>query len=194
MAIITPHFRVSYPKVFKAEMNKLSKKMEFSVQALFPKGCDLSELKKAAKDAIIDEWGEDEKKWPANLRTPFRDQGDREKTDEKTGQKYMPPGYEKGAVYLNLRSNQKPQLLNARKEEIVDESDFYAGCWARASVNVSTYSQGGNCGVNFYLNNLQKVKEGEPLGGRTKAEHDFAPIETEDGAGPSGTSATSLFS
>lgn len=192
-SIVTPYFRVSYPSVFEKKLNKLSGKMEYSVVALFPKGADLSAMKKAAQEAIADQWGTDEKKWPKNLRNPFRKHEEKTYVDEATGQERFPDGMEAGGIFLNLKSEKnKPQVLDAQKNEILDPSDFYAGCWARASVNAYAYQHpSGNCGVNFGLNNLQKWKEGDPLGSRTRAQDDFAPIE---GAGPAGGgTAAGLF-
>ncbi len=37
--------------------------------------------------------------------------------------------------------------------------------------------EGIKFGVGIYLNNLQKVSDGDSLTGRTTAEDDFAPIE-----------------
>jgi hypothetical protein len=175
--VLTPKFRVSYPNVFQPKFNELSKKNEYSLVALFPKGADLSMLKLAAQAAIEEKWGKDKKKWPPNLRTPFRDQGDRAKTDEETGKEFLPAGYEKGNAYLNLKSTSRPGLVDENVEEIIDSSQFYAGCWARATVSVYAYDQAGNKGVNFGLQNIQKVAEGDALSGKTKAQDDFAPIE-----------------
>jgi len=60
--VMTPEFRMSFPKLFKAEKNDLNGKMEFSVTALFPKGADLSKLKAAAHAACVKKWGADPKK------------------------------------------------------------------------------------------------------------------------------------
>lgn len=187
----TPHFRVSYPKVFRPELNKLSKKEEFSVVALFPKGADLSVLKKAAQDACEKEWGADKTKWPPGLRSPFRDQGERIKA-AIAEEKAPPAGYEDGAIYLNLKSKNKPGVVDQNVQDIIVESDFYAGCWARATVFAQAYAQAGNKGVSFYLQNVQKVKEGEPLGGKVAPQNDFAPIEGTASTGPV-NSASDLF-
>lgn len=187
--VLTPVFRVSYPNVFKPKHNDLSGKDEYSLVALFPKGADLTPLKKAAEEAVIKKWGENKAKWPKKLKLPFRDQADREKEDENTGKKFLPPGYEAGAVYMNLKSSQRPGVVNQKVEDIIEESEFYAGCWARATINAYAYDQAGNQGVAFGLGNIQKVKEGDPFGGRTKATDDFAPIAGAE----AGTTASDLF-
>ena len=169
--ILTPPFRVSFPNVFKPKRNELSGKDEYSIVALFPKDADLTSLKKAAEAAITEKWGPDKTKWPKNLRSPFRDQGERKKDGK------LPSGYEEGAFFLNLKSTQRPGIINQKREDIIDEADFYPGCWARASVRAYAYDNKGNRGVSFGLQNLQKVKDGEPLSGRPKAQDEFEPLE-----------------
>lgn len=189
--INTPEFRVSYPNVFKPKRNDLNGQDEYSVVALFPKGADLSKLKEAAQKAIIDKWGPDKAKWPANLRSPFRDQGERAKVVD--GKRILPAGHEEGAIFLNLKSKQRPGVVDQNVQDILDESQFYAGCFARASVKAFAYDQKGNRGVAFGLGNIQKIRDGEPLGNRAKPEQDFAPIQTEQTAASTG-SATDIFS
>lgn len=191
MSVMTPNFRVSYPNVLKAKKNELNGQDEYSLVALFPKRTDLSALKKAALEAAIEKFGEDQKKWPT-MRTPFRDQSEKAKMDEATGKKVLPQGHEDGAFFINLKSKQKPGVVNERVEDIINEADFYAGCWARATVNAYGYDNKGNRGVAFGLQHVQKVKDGDPLGSRVKVQDAFTPIE---GAGASAGSgdATSLF-
>lgn len=191
-SVTTPHFRVSYPNVFRPKKNELNGKDEYSVVALFPKGADLSALKAAAQAAIEAKWGTDKAKWPANLRSPFRDQGEKAKVDEITGKKTLPAGHEEGAIFMNLKSSQRPGVVDQNVQDIIEDSQFYAGCWARASINAYAYDNKGNRGVSFGLGNLQKVKDGDPIAGRTKPQDDFAPIEGLAGSSPA-AGATSIF-
>lgn len=187
----TPEFRVSYPSVFKARKNDLNGKDEYSVVALFKKGQDLTQLKAAAQKAITDKWGPDKAKWPANLRSPFRDQAERAK--DVDGKRVLPAGHEEGAIFLNLKSAQRPGVVDQNVQDILDESQFYAGCYARASINAYAYDQKGNRGVAFGLGNIQKMRDGEPLGNRAKPEQDFAPIPVDNAVASTGSS-TDIFS
>lgn len=183
--LVTPVGRVSYPQVFTAKKNDLNGKDEYSLVLLFDKGADLSALKAAAAAAVIKKWGEDKTKWPANIRTPFRDQGERMKDGK------LPLGYEAGSIFITLKSSQRPGLVDQNVQDIIEQADFYAGCYARCTVGVYAYDQKGNRGVSFGLGNIQKVKDGDPLGGgRTKPQDDFAPIE---GLAVSSSDATGLF-
>lgn len=173
MKVLTPKFRVSFPNVFKAKVNNLSGEEEFSLVALFPKDADLTFLKAAAKEAIVEKWGADKSKWPKLLRNPLRDQADKMKEG------VLPAGHEEGAMFLNLKTKQRPGIVNENMEDIIDSSEFYPGCYARASVNAYAYDQKGNRGVAFGLSNIQKMGDGESLGGRSTPEQDFAPVATD---------------
>lgn len=175
-AVMTPVFRVSYPNVFTPRKNDLNGKDEYSLVALFKKGEDLTKLRAAATAAIVKKWGENKNKWPKKMRSPFRDQAEREKENDD-GQMVMPEGYEKGAFFLNLKSTRKPGCINQKNEPIIDGEEFYAGCWARATVVAFAYDNKGNQGVSFGLNNVQKYRDDDPLSSRRKAEEEFSPVE-----------------
>lgn len=188
----TPEFRVAFPAVFQPKLNKLSGKEEFSVVALFPLESELTgdkkvaylagmkKLKVMASEAAVKKFGPDKTKWPPKMRNPFRDQADREKMVD--GKLQMPQGYVKGALYLNLKSTQRPGVVNQQVEDIIDASEFYGGCWAMASVSCYGYDTAGNRGVGFGLGNLQKTRDDKAFGNRTKPQDDFSPVaEPETG-------------
>lgn len=182
--LVTPKFRVSWPNIFEPKINKLSGKPEFSVTALFPKGENCEELRKTATRLVKEMWGEDPKRWPKNLRSPFKDQGSAEKVLED-GTTFLPNGYEKGAVMIAMRSSTRPGLVDRNRKEIIDPEQFYPGCWAIAAVYVSPYEIDGGVsrGISVRLNHLMKWDDGEPFSGRRSAEDAFAAIEgVSDGA------------
>lgn len=162
-SLVTPAFRIAFPNVFVASRNKMSQVDEFSCVALFKKGEDLFQLKKMAQDAAIKKWGDN---LPEVMKSPFRNQSER--------LKYK--GYVDGAIFITLKSKQKPQVVNQDVQEILDQSEIYAGCWCKASVNAYAYDTAGNRGVAFGLGNLQKVKDDDPISSRSNAVDDFAPI------------------
>lgn len=175
---MTPRFRVSFPQVFTSKLNELNGKQEYSIVALFDKTSDLSKLKKAVEDVIAEKWP-NPKTRPSNIRTPFRDQGERAKEIE--GKEVLPSGYTKGAVFCTFKSQQKPGVINQRKETIIDSADFYAGCYAIATVRPYAYDNKGNRGVAFGLGNIMKMAEGDPLTGRSTPEESFAGVVVNEG-------------
>ena len=52
--------------------------------------------------------------------------------------------------------------------------------YGRASINLYAFNSNGNKGIACGLNNLQKIRDGEPLGGKSRAEDDFATADDED--------------
>jgi hypothetical protein len=179
--IITPEFRVSYPHVFRPQKNDLNGKMEYSVVAVFAKATDISALKKAAESVLTEKFGADKAKWPANMRNPFRKCSERWKNVE--GKMVPPAGYEDGdAVFMTLKATEqyKPGIVGPDMQDIIEPKDFYAGCFARASVRPYFYDQKGNKGVSFGLNNVQKLRDGDPLGGSSRPTDDFQAVEGHD--------------
>jgi len=169
--VITPEFRVSFPHVFKAHAFQ-DQEPKFRLTMLFDKAADLSAMKQLASNAAVEKWG---KKIPADLRSPFRDGSEKEDLE----------GYE-GMVFINATSKQKPGVVDENVQDIMDETEFYAGCYARATVTAYAYDAMGNRGVSFGLQNVQKLRDGEPFSGRTKASDDFdavvkpgAPVDNE---------------
>ena len=167
--VLTHEARVSYPYVFEPNKGPNNdQEPKYSLTLLFAKGADLAPLKKAAEEAVREKWGD---KPPKKLKSPFLDQGD-----------YDKPGYEAGCIMVRASSNERPGLVDARVQPIIDPCDFYAGCYCRATLRAFAYDRNGNQGVSFGLQNIQKLRDGERLAGRPKAEEDFQPVEgLEDG-------------
>jgi hypothetical protein len=65
-------------------------------------------------------------------------------------------------------------------QPILDSSEVYSGCYARVSINAFAYNTNGNRGISFGLNHVQKTRDGDFLGGRTRAEDDFEALEDAD--------------
>jgi hypothetical protein len=195
--LLTPPFTVSYPKVFKKEVNKLSGKEEYSLLAVFEPGTDLTPLKKAMEAACAKKFGEDKSKWPKGIRSPIRKNEEKERIDEKTGKTSLPQGMKPGGFFITMKNEkEKPGVFDRANQPIVDPADFYAGCIAHAVVNLSAYNKGGGAGVSVYLQHVQKIKEGEPLGSRVKPENFFSPLEgaeEEFSGSAGGADASSLF-
>ena len=104
------------------------------------------------------------------LKTPLRD-GDVERPDD--------PAYA-GAYFMNANSTTAPGIVDADCQRIIDRSEVYSGVYGRASVNFYAFNSNGNKGIACGLNNLQKIADGTPLGGKSRAEDDFATADDEE--------------
>ena len=168
--VITGKVRLSYVNVFE-----VNDKGKYSTAILIPKSDKATIDKiKAAVDAVKAEpkssqiWGG---KFLASFKTPMRD-GDTDRDVEKN------PEY-KGCYFVNCNSGQKPGVVDAQLNPIMDKSEVYSGCFARVSINFYAYSVDGNKGIAAGLNNVQKLADGDSLSGRARAEDDFTAVEDD---------------
>jgi len=199
----TPPFRVSFPEVFQAKKFDETQKPRYSITALFQpfvigkdsQGNPVTSLKPSGgwgvngSEAENAKWGEawlaiwracnqasiDAFKKPMNdldsavYKKPFH------KGEEKTYSGYGP-----GIVFVNMAATiKRPDVVNVLGETITaDSGAFYAGCWARASVNPYAFANIGK-GIAIGLGNLQKLQDGDRLDAFTSAEEDFGsdPVE-----------------
>ena len=110
-----------------------------------------------------------------NFRSPLRD-GDGEKPN---GGKYGPECA--GCWVLNTSSKRQPGMVDRRNQRIIDPGEIYSGIWAYVDINFACFSVPGNSGIACYINNLQKVRDDEPLGGASARPEDvFAPVYDDD--------------
>lgn len=164
--VLTPEFRVSFPNVFKAKSQFAGQPEKYNCVMLFDKKADLKKMQAAITEVLVDNFGADKTKWPKGLRMPFRD------GDEKEFAGYA------GCVFVNASSMQKPGLVDQRRNDIISEEEFYAGCYARAQLSVFYYDKAGNKGVSFGLMNVQKIRDGERFSGRKDAADVFEDVES----------------
>ena len=177
MKVITgPDTRWSYANVWEAKsINGGAPK--FSVSLIIPKS-DTRTITKI-KTAIEAAYREGEAKLKGNgrtvpplsvLKTPLRD-GDTERPDDEA---YA------DAYFVNANSGTAPGIVDADRNEILNRSEVYSGVYGRASISFYAFNSNGNKGIACGLNNLQKVRDGEPLGGKVSAESDFATDDEDD--------------
>lgn len=145
---------------------------KYSVSAIIPKKdtATVNAIKAAieyAKKESVSKWGG---KVPQNLKLPLRD-GDIDRPDDEA---YA------GCYFLNANSRQAPQVVDRKVQPILDQSEVYSGCYGQISVTFYGYNSNGNRGIAAGLGNIQKLKDGESLGGRVNAAEEFESIEDDD--------------
>ena len=150
---------------------------KYSVSLIIPKS-DTVTIQKI-KVAIEAAYHEGESKLKGNgksvpplaaIKTPLRD-GDAERPDDEA---YA------DAYFINANSATAPGVVDLDRNPILARSEVYSGVYGRASINFYAFNSNGNKGIACGLNNLQKVRDGEPLGGKASAESDFATEDDED--------------
>lgn len=145
----TPKFSVSL--IIPKSDTKTIAKVKAAIQAAYEEGA--SKLKGSGKSV------------PSlkAIKTPLRD-GDLERPDDEA---YA------NSYFINANSASAPGIVDADRQPIIDHSEVYSGVYGRASINFYAFNSNGNKGIACGLNNLQKIRDGEPLGGKSRAEDDF---------------------
>ena len=100
-----------------------------------------------------------------NYRKPLRD-GDEERAEDAA---YA------NSYFLNAKANteHKPKMVDKDREEIVDESEVYSGCYVQAVLSFYPYNTAGNRGIGCSLSAIRKIKDGKPLTGAVVTDADF---------------------
>lgn len=156
--ITTGKVRFSYCHFFTPVAAQGSDQAKYSVSVIIPKSDEetLKRIKTAIEEAKkagqTSKW---EGKIPAKLHTPLKD-GDEEKPDD--------PAYA-NSYYFNCSSKNQPAVVDRALQPIIDPTEVYSGCYGRVNVNFYAYNFNGVKGVAAGLNSVQKLEDGQPLGG-----------------------------
>lgn len=174
--ITGPNTRMSYANVFEPKGINGSEP-KYSVSLIIPKSDKetIAKIKKAIENAYKE--GQSTLRGKGGtlpkleqIHYPLRD-GDLDKPDDDAY---------KNSYFVNAKSTTRPGIVDINLNRIIDPAEFYSGCYGRASITFYAYNRNGNKGIACSLNNLQKVKDGEPLGGKARPEDDFADGFTPD--------------
>lgn len=163
--VVTGKVRFSFCHVFEPTSMIEGGIPKYSVSIIIPKSdtATVAKLNAAFEEAKNSNAGFFGGAVPKGLKGGLRD-GDEERDDEAYANSY----------FINANSVQKPGLVDADMNAIIDPSEFYSGCFGRASVTFYPYNASGSKGIACGLNNIQKLEDGERLGGGSSAASDFA--------------------
>jgi len=161
--VVTKKFRAAFANVFKPNEDD-----KYQVTMVFDNKEAVDELKK-----FIKEWAEEEGINLKGLAMPFKSGDEKADKDEK---------YEdfRGCTLITPVTWNQPGLVDQKRQPILDESEFYSGCYARASITPRVWEYKKKKGVGFYLNNIQKMADGERYGGSFDPADDFDTVETTE--------------
>ena len=160
--VVTGKVRLAYPWLLQprpedAEIDP----GKYCVLALIPKSdkATVAKIKSAIDAAIARKWPN---KPPSNLGNPLKD------GDLKDAAHY------KGCWFINVKSNSRPQVVDAALNEVIDPREIVSGDYGRVSMNITAYDQAGNRGTSAWINSVQVLEKGEPIGSFSRAEDDFS--------------------
>lgn len=165
--VVTGLVRFSYTNVFEPSAMNDGDTLKYSVCIIIPKSdtdtiAKINKAIEAAKEAGKSKLADKNGRIPSNIKTPLRD-GDEDRSDD--------PAFE-DSYFINASSTRKPAIVDKELNPIMDKEDFYSGCYGRASINFYAFNVQSK-GIAAGLQNLQKIKDGEPLAGGSTAEDDF---------------------
>lgn len=172
--------RLSFPYLFKAQAPmEQGREPKYAVTCLFPMGADLTVLRAAASRVALEKWpnlGQPGGIQPAQLHTPFKDQGDKAQWG----------GYSPGAICITASSERKPPVVDARLAPITDEALIYPGVWAFVTLRPFAFEtrnpQGAvvKRGISFGLQSVMRLVDDQDLGGASgDPTSDFAGVQIE---------------
>jgi hypothetical protein len=173
--VTTGKVRLSYAHLFQPYAAKPGQEAKFSTTLLIPKSdvatkqrIDVA-IQAAIEAGIPKAWGGIR---PPQLAIPIHD-GDGPRPSDG-----MPFGEEcRGHWVMTASSKQQQAVVDLGLNPIIDQSEVYSGMYARVNVNFFPYNNTKK-GIGCSLGPVQKLEDGEPLGGgRISPEQAFgAPI------------------
>lgn len=149
----------------------------FSITLIIPKSSvnTIADIRAAMYAAYLDDLYKlkgNDKIPPAygDIRLPLRD-GDKERP--------MDPAFS-GCWFLHANSTEPPGIVDSNLFPITSRDQVYSGVYGRASISFYGFNRCGNRGIACCLLNLQKIRDGLPLGTKTSAYDDFSSENKED--------------
>lgn len=175
--VITGKIRFSFVNIFEPKANNNGGEPKYSVTLLIPKSdtVTVGKIKEAiaeAREVFCSRNGATALPQKPN-HTLHDGDGVRD-----SGDPYGPEC--KGCYVITVSSKQKPVIVDSFRNEITDPTEVYSGCYGRAAINFYGYNSNGKKGISAGLQSIQKLHDGEPLGGARGSADDFADDFKDD--------------
>lgn len=173
-ARITPKFTANFANQLVKAKSVGDSAPFYSVTCVLPKDHPFwKELETYLHATLKEKFG----KVPAKIADwPIKD-GDQTEYDDWAGCSYFAP--------KRSEDDGAPEIIDTDREDIIDRSLIYSGMSCRISYRAAAWhhQSTNRRGVSVYLDNVQKLGDGEPIGRITpKAVDDFEDyVDDEDG-------------
>jgi len=164
LTVITTVALISFCHFDKPYQQKGStKEPRYQCAVILPPNSDVSALDGAARKA----WQDGPLHKQAPKSKPLKDQ----KAMKDKGYK----GFNDTGVYFNCDTKNPVDLFGVESDgngsvKRIPVDQAYSGMWARVKVRADFFDVGGNNGVKFWLQSVQKIADGEKLGGGNAAD------------------------
>lgn len=174
MKIVIGPVRLSYAYIFETHAD-LNDKQKYSASFIIPKkqAKTIAKIENAFKamledKEIVNKLGGKTK----GLVLPLRD-GDTDRSED--------PAY-RDSYFINASANpdRPPVVYSQDREEVVDRSEVYSGCWVQAVLNFYPYNKGVKRGIGVGLGGIRKLRDDTPLGGTAISSEDFTDDDLDE--------------
>jgi hypothetical protein len=162
--VVTGKVRFSYANVFTPKASNNGGEPKYSVTLLIPKS-DTATIKKiqaamaAARENYVARNGAQSMP-PKPVHTLYDGDGVRQ-----GGEEFGPECKGCMVITVSAKADQKPGVYDAFRNDITDPAELKSGDYGRAHINFFCYNASGKKGISAGLLGIQKLTDGEPLGG-----------------------------
>ena len=163
--VTTGEVRFSYAHVFKPYAAVQGQEEKFSVTVLVPKN-DLATksridaaIEAATERGISEKWGGVK---PPRVSVPVYD-GDGVRPSD--GAEFGKECKGHWVFTASAKAEYPPEVVDSLGNPIIQQSEVYSGCYGRVNVTFYPYAYGGKKGIGCGLGPVQKLRDGEVLGG-----------------------------
>lgn len=171
--IVTGEVRFSFVNLMRPRESQYGGEPKYSVTILVPKSDTATKQRIDAAIEAAKQVGKS-KTWngviPPVVAIPVYD-GDGVKPSDG-----MPFGEEcKGhwVFSASTKVDQPPKIVDLGANPIIDPTEVYSGMYGRIAINFAPYANSGKKGIGAYIStNVQKTRDGEPLGASAPAAAD----------------------
>ena len=177
--VTTPVCQLAFPAIFEKRPKfgtTDASTGEYSVTMLFDKTQDLSVIKNAMIQAARNEFGSDVNLAGLDLK--------RIKDGDKPNQEGVIRAEFKGKWVVRAKTSLgQPGVVGPSLQKIIDPAEIYSGVYAHVNMTAKAYTMPSK-GVTFYLNHVQKVKDGTPFIKGAQAADVFEELNLDPSAAP----------
>ena len=163
--VTTGEVRLSYVHLFKPYAAMQGAEERYSCTILVPKtdtdtmGRIQAAIEEAKRKGTADKWGG---VCPPLVPTPVYD-GDGVRPSD--GMAFGPECKGHGVFTANAKADYPPEIVDKMGNPVINQSEIYSGIYGRVNVTFFPYAFGGKKGIGCGLGPVQKLRDGEPLGG-----------------------------
>lgn len=94
-------------------------------------------------------------------KSPVKDGDDKFRENKDQNSDYQGTKY---IIVTRPGDLEPPEILNEKNEPMLNKAEFYAGCYAQASIDFKVYNNEFGMGVTAYWSGTKKVADGDAIG------------------------------